>query len=387
MKILVIACRLPEKDKKGDQVLSFHRLNFLAKMHDIKLICFGDLSVDKHALSEIKHLGIEVELIKFNKLKSFINLIKSIFDSKIPFQCALYKSIEYKSAIISSLHNFRPDLIHAITIRPTINLGFINIRLAVDMIDSMALNFSRRMLNSGGLKRLLYSEEYRRVSRYEYEIAEKSTYSFLVSSLDKERLPLENVFVLPLGVDTSTYSKNPIKDRPANILFSGNMNYQPNIEAVIWFYENCWKRIKAAAPQIQFIVCGANPTRNILRLAGQDAIHVTGRVPSMAKIINSATVSISPMQSGSGMQFKVLEAMACCVPVVTTTIGLGSIGAKAGVDLLVADNADDFIENVLSLLDNPVRRDELAYSARNFIEMNHAWTHINKQFEEIISIN
>ena len=112
-------------------------------------------------------------------------------------------------------------------------------------------------------------------------------------------------------------------------------------------------------------------------------MNVTGFVDSMPRALMSAQVCVAPMQSGSGMQFKILEAMACERPVVTTTLGLGSINAEHGEEILVADSPEMFSRHVLNLLKNPDRAARIGSRARQFVEKHHSWSHSAERVEEL----
>jgi glycosyltransferase involved in cell wall biosynthesis len=113
-------------------------------------------------------------------------------------------------------------------------------------------------------------------------------------------------------------------------------------------------------------------------------VTVTGRVPSLASVINAARVSIAPMQSGSGMQFKILEAMACGVPVVVSTLGLGDIAAEINKDFLLADTPDSFVQAILSLLQSEELREKIGNAGWQFVKKHHTWDMLNADFEQSI---
>jgi glycosyltransferase involved in cell wall biosynthesis len=189
---------------------------------------------------------------------------------------------------------------------------------------------------------------------------------------------------LPLGVDTEIFYKNHSSPKVPTIIFTGNMDYKPNIDAVLWFYRNCWNKLKGSIPNIHFIIAGSSPHKEIKGLAKDGSITITGRVPSIADLINGSHISIAPMQSGSGMQFKILESMACGVPVVTTSIGLGDIRALANQEVFVADLPDLFTEIVLMLLQSNNLRDSVGERGLRYIHANHSWCVLNQKIEESI---
>lgn len=381
MKILAVSVRVPEQGKKGDQVLSYHRLKYLSKMHTIKLICFGSYVEDAKAIENLSALGITVQLIPWSKFSAIKNILLNIFFSDLPFQCALFKSAAFNDAVKDSVLNFKPDAVYAVLIRILINLPANNLPLFIDMVDSMGLNFSRRLTNERGPKKVALGIELRRVSSYENAMANMATLSFVVSKIDQEFIGSNKVKALPLGIDSIEIFDDVIHHNPPSIVFSGNMNYRPNIDAVLWFNEHCWERLKEAFPDLCWIIAGSNPSREILALKEDRDIKVTGQVSSLTTVISSALLSIAPMQSGSGMQFKILEAMNCGVPVVTTSLGLGDISAVPDRDVIVADDPNDFVQAVSDLLNSPQRCKIIGGNGKAFVNLNHTWDALNEKFE------
>jgi glycosyltransferase involved in cell wall biosynthesis len=381
LKILAISPRIPEVGKKGDQVPSFHRLVYLSRNHQVKLICFGNIEKDFEAKSKLESFGITVDLIEWNKSLAFVNLLLAIFKPKSAFQCAFFESASFKKVFKNLLSEFKPDAVYAVTIRALGNIGFYRGPLFVDLVDSMALNFSRRIDVAVGLKRVVLKMEYCRVKEFEKRAAQRATRAFIVSSIDQKMIGSDKVSVIPLGVDDQHFFKRTDACENSVVIFTGNMNYKPNVDAVLWFYLNCWDRLKHELPECRLVIAGANPASSILALRSDKAVTVTGRVPSIATLLNAARVSIAPMQSGSGMQNKILEAMACGVPVVATMLGLGDIKAQVGSDLLLADTAESFVDGVLSLLQSEELHSKIRNAGWHFVKLHHNWDVLNAQFE------
>jgi glycosyltransferase involved in cell wall biosynthesis len=381
MRILAISVRIPEDGKKGDQVLSFHRLSYLSLEHTIKLICFGSRDADADALAKLEELGISVQLIPWNKFVAGLNMLTAALNSLLPFQCALFKSGPYKLAVAQELALVKPDAVYAVMIRALVNLPPSGVPLFVDMVDSMGLNFSRRASSERGLRRMAFDIECRRVSAYEVNVAQQATLSFVVSKVDQKYIGHVKVKALPLGINGHEFFKQSDGGLEPAIVFTGNMNYKPNVDAVLWFYEQCWAKLKLAAPSLHWVVAGSNPTADVLALRVDKSITVTGRVPSLAAVINAARLSIAPMQSGSGMQFKILEAMACGVPVVTTSLGLGDIAAKPDQDVILADTADEFVQSIVNMLGSPDLRQRIGEAGLRYVNSHHTWDALNAEFE------
>lgn len=380
MNILAVCPRIPAAKKNGDQVLSYHRLAFLTQKHAVQVLCFAP---DKHDDSDkraLEALGITVHTVPWRLVDALWFGLMALFDSSVPLQCGFYTSHALRREFRKILQDFNPDAVYAVTVRPLCNISASKKPLYVDLVDSMGLNFSRRRDAARGLKRVLLAVESERVLEFERKVAQQATRSFVVSDLDRIYIGEDKVSVLPLGIDLSHFQQNHTFDQDAIVVFSGNMFYQPNVEAALWFVNCCWQAVKARVPEARLVIAGSNPTPSIKELALDSSITVTGRVESMAAVLNASQVAIAPMQSGSGMQFKVLEAMACAVPVVATTIGLGDIKAIANQDILIGDTPEAIVKLVVGLLKDAIKRVKVGEAGYRYVLANHQWDVINERF-------
>jgi glycosyltransferase involved in cell wall biosynthesis len=383
MKILAISGRIPAVDKNGDQVISFFRITHLARRNSVELVCFGSRAKpdDLAAVEALEAAGVVVHLVPWKSWVAALQVLRAIPDPAMPFQCAYFRSSEFGKVVNQVRARFAPDALYAVMIRIVPNAADYQGHLFVDMVDSMGLNFGRRAGMEKGPKGWLLALETRRVAAYERAIAERADRCFVVSRIDQQAIGSDHVGVLPLGIDVLRFNKSAEPASAPLIAFTGNMFYQPNVDAVLWFAEHCWPAIKRAVPGVRLAVVGNSPQPSVVALGKQDpAINVMGRVPSVAAILKTAAVAVAPMRSGSGMQFKILEAMACGVPVVATSIGQGDIGCVAGCDILVRDNGEQFAQEVIALLHSPALRAQIGNAGFDYVQKHHSWDAINQQF-------
>jgi len=383
VKILAICPAIPARDAKGYQVQAYYRLRYLSKNHSLVVLCFGQGKSDESHKIALNELGICVHMLPWRRTVALFQVIKACFNRNMPLQCALFSSMDFRLALDKLVSEIRPDVIHATTIRVLPNFTNCSIPLVLDLVDSIGLNFRRRVEQAPWWSRLLWNFEQIRVSRYERIAARNALANFVVSSLDKEEVSCANVNVLPLGIDGDIYNIGLVQTEPI-VVFTGNMSYKPNIEAAIWFVTKCWSTIKTVIPGALFVISGNRPAPDVCKLANDPSIRVTGRVPSLADVIRGAQVSIAPMQSGSGMQFKVLEAMACGIPVIVSTLGLGDIRAAPGKDIIIANTPDEFIKSTIQLLTSNELRIRIGNSGHNYVAKNHTWNSINQNFESAL---
>ena len=380
MKILSICPSVPALNAKGYQVLAYYRLRHLSRKHNVTVVCFGQGESDEARKSALVDMGIAVRMIPWCKSVALYQVLKSLFDRNMPLQCALYSSADFRLLIDEVIRSTAPDTIHCTTIRVLPNLLNISRPLVLDLVDSMALNFRRRVDQASWWTRLLWMFELARVAPYEKLAAVNSIASFVVSLVDKSEIGYESVRVLPLGIDGDKYNKKIAASNPIVVL-TGNMSYQPNIDAALWFANRCWPAISSAIPNALFVIAGNRPAAAVRNLTINPNIRVIGSVPIMSDVIKSAQVAVAPMQTGSGMQFKILEAMACGIPVVTTYLGLGDIRAEPNSEIIIADTPTQFIDVTIKLLASSEFRSRIGDSGKQFVSKHHTWDSINSAFE------
>ena len=167
------------------------------------------------------------------------------------------------------------------------------------------------------------------------------------------------------------------------MLFTGTIRYFPNKDAVLYFYNEIFPLIKRAIPEVKFYVVGNQPPKNVIKLASSGDVVVTGRVEDVRPYFDKSAVFVCPLRSGSGMQAKILEAMAMGVPVVTTSLGFEALDAVAGRDILVADDPKRFAEEVIRLVKDRDLRQYIAQNARKLVEEKYDWSSIVERLEAV----
>jgi glycosyltransferase involved in cell wall biosynthesis len=170
----------------------------------------------------------------------------------------------------------------------------------------------------------------------------------------------------------------PALPRPARkeeqvIIFSGNLEYQPNISAVRHFSRNIWPLLRQRVPDLTWRIAGKNPGAIAGIINGDRRVHVTGPMDDAIAMLASAKIAVVPLLAGSGTRFKVLEAWAACTPVISTNLGAEGLHYTAGEHLLICDDPSEFAEAVAFLLEAPEARAQLAEAGRNMYETHYTW--------------
>ncbi len=382
MRLLFISPRFPYPTLKGDQLIVFNRIKGLSKNFKIVLMTFYENESELEHLSEVKKYCERIITIKIGPFSIKKNLLNGLLRNKLPLQVNYYTSKEFQESLKQVLLLHKIDLIHCYTLRLAEYCKQLNIPVIYELIDSMQLNLQNMIREERFLKKLAYKIELERMSVYERALCESQKYISVVSKKDKQRIGFNHINVIPNGVDTDIFQKKSSFEEGV-IIFSGNMGYLPNIHAVRWFVEKCLPIIQQAKPYVKFKIVGANPSSYIKSLHNGRSIFVTGFVESIIDELNNAQVAVAPMRSGSGMQNKIIEAMACGTPVVTTHNGLEGLFAQDEDEILVEDTPDTFSQAVINLLSDEVLYESFVRRSIQYVHKYHSWEHSNKMISDV----
>lgn len=374
MKILFITPRLPYPLIKGDQARAYHQIKCLSRQHAITLVSFIRNEKELEYLPELKLYCSRIETVKLGRLTSLWSGLWHIFSST-PLQTWLFTSALMRQTINAIIEKERFDLVHLQLIRMGEYLsGFKKIHCLLDFIDALSLNMSNRAKQENILLKLPVYWEYLKTKQYERKLLDKVQAAIIVSERDKQAISGDDkITVVPIGVDLDRFSYQAPDHAAKDLVFTGNLKYFPNQDAVIYFCKKALPAILRASPQTKFYIIGANPPAKIRKLANSRII-VKGSVANMAQSFTKNMVAaICPLRAGSGVQFKILEAMAAGVPVVAFDQVARSLAVKDGQEILFAPNTSALIQQVLRLLNDYNLRLDVSRCARIFIENNFTW--------------
>jgi glycosyltransferase involved in cell wall biosynthesis len=191
------------------------------------------------------------------------------------------------------------------------------------------------------------------------------------------------ITVIPNAIDVGVYQKPVEGEIPHfDLVFSGKMDYRPNVDAMLWFGQEIWPRIRAARPAATWAIVGQKPHARLERLRGLPGVTITGMVPDVRPYLAGATVYVMPLRMGSGTRLKLIEAMAVGAPIVSTRLGAEGFPVSDGRELLLADEPGAFARAVLRLLENDDLRARLAAAGRH-MAWQFDWRRVMPKFLEI----
>ena len=263
-----------------------------------------------------------------------------------------------------------------------------------DSVDCISLLFEQAARRSKRLfSRYLTRFELARTQAYEGWLVGQFQRVLVTSALDREALVGlsadaavgKRIEVLPNGVDLGYFTPPPAgsKAEPASLVISGKMSYHANVTMALHFAQDVMPLIWQRRPEVKLTLVGKDPTPELRALARDPRIEVTGTVEDIRPYLWRASVGVSPIVYGVGIQNKVLEAMACGLPVVCSPQAASALAVKPGEDLWIASQPGEYAEVILKLFDQPALRARLGQAGRAYVEKQHAWGSIAGQLENI----
>ena len=385
MKILFLANRVPYPPYRGDKLKIYNLARRLKDRHELHLLTFAQTKEDLGYKTELEKIFKEVHFFYLPKWQSALNCLAGAWDVR-PLQVLYFQSGKLQNQLDSLLEQHNYDAVHVQHLRMSPYLaGRKDIPRILDLPDAFSLYWERRkMVKRGLLTRIFENIEQRRVLKYE-KVLEQYNLSLVCSSEDLAYLEKThntgNLRLLPNGVDLETFApRNHDYSHNKTILFTGNMDYAPNVDAVIYFTSEILPLIRSKHPDVQFIIAGQRPVPKVLALAN-DHIVVTGFIKDLAVTYNSASVVVAPLRFGAGTQNKVLEAMAMGVPVVCSHIGFGGLGIESGEGAIMQTAPEAFANSVTELLGTEELRRQVGTKGMRVIKTRFDWDIIAKMLE------
>ena len=377
MKILFLANRVPYPPYRGDKLKIYNLAKRLKDRHELYLLTFAQNEEDLQYKEELEKIFTEVHFIYLPKWKSAVQCLSGAWSSK-PLQVLYFQSSEMQKALDILVTRVRFDAIHVQHLRMSPYLANRkDLARILDLPDAFSLYWERRKTVKRGLLTTIFENiEQKRVLAYE-PILKEYDMSLVCSQEDLEYMvkthQTGNMRLLPNGVDMSTFKAGNHDYCPNDtILFTGNMDYAPNVDAVVYFTETILPAIRKEMPHVRFIIAGQRPVPKVQELAN-DHVEVTGFIKDLAAVYNTASVVVAPLRFGAGTQNKVLEAMAMGIPVVCSNIGFGGLGIQSGEGAFMQTDPAKFAQSVIDLLSSEQLRRQTGEAGMQVIKTKFDW--------------
>lgn len=385
MKILVILSRIPYPLEKGDKLRAFNQVRELSKNNEIILFCLNDTAEHEDARKILSKYCSEIYFFHLNKISILTNLIRSLFNKK-PYQVAYFYNEDAQTKINSIIREHKPDRIFCQLIRTTEYVKDIHtIPKTLDYMDVLSKGIERRIKTASFLSRPFFKQEFERLVKYEREVFNWFNTKTIISKQDRDFIqhPDKNkIEIIPNGVDLDFF-KPMTAHKEFELVFTGNMSYPPNVDSVVYLGKRIMPLLLEKNPDFKLLIAGSYPALEVLQYNSSN-IHVTGWVDNIKECYAAAKIFIAPMQIGTGLQNKLLEAMAMKLPCITSPLANNALGAKPDHEILIAETPEDYCRHILFLLNNPDRANELAENGYKFVQTNYRWDNNCKKLEELI---
>ncbi len=385
MKILVILPRFPYPLEKGDKLRAYHQIRVLAERHEIYLFALSHTSVTDEQKAELRRYCKEIRVMPLHKPQAALMAFKNMLTAK-SLQTGYWGSRKAEKEFLKFEARVQPDVIYAQMVR-TMRYAGKSVRPKVlDFQDALSMNMERRMAGKRGLRYFIPHYEFKMLRSAEYDAFDIFDALTIISERDSEAIPHhlhQEIHIVRNGVDFNYYQ--PLeREKRTSVVFCGNMQYKPNIEACKYLVNQVMPLVWKHYPQATVTLAGATPTATVRGLAS-DRVRVTGWVEDLREEYAASEIFVAPMTIGSGLQNKLLEAMAMGIPCVTTSLANESLHAEAGHDVLVGNDAEELAAHIVRLLESETLRKQLAAEAQSFVKKHFTWEECGKELENILT--
>jgi sugar transferase (PEP-CTERM/EpsH1 system associated) len=377
-EILFLAHRIPFPPDRGDKIRSWHILKHLAGLGRVHLACFADDEADAAHLPALREAlggGLGEAHVEVRRTGKAVAAARAVLEG-MPVSLTLFESRALRRFVeamlakpeVESVFTFSGQMAQFVPER-------LRQRFVMDFVDMDSAKFGA-YAEAGGPLAAMHRREAKRLFAFERAVAARADTSLFVSEAEaalfraRADLPAADIRALANGVDLDFFRPGAVPPAEAPsplIVFTGQMDYAPNVDAVTWFAAEVLPKLDAT-----FAIVGRNPADAVRRLACERVI-VTGAVPDVRTWLEAADVVVAPLHIARGIQNKVLEAMAMGRPVVATPAAFEGIEAEPGRDLLVVDGAEGQAEAIKALLADPKRARSVGSAARQLVEQAYRW--------------
>ena len=385
MRIIVLTSRFPFPLDKGDKLRAFHQIKHLSEINDIHLISITDKTVSNEQIKELELYCSSVNVFKLKKWKIVLNLFLGLFSNK-PFQVKYFYQRAVHKKIKKLINKIKPEHIFCQLIRcvPYVQHEH-HYSKTLDYMDAFSKGIERRIENGGWYKPLFKIEALRLV-KYENLAFEYFDHHCIISENDRSFIfheKKEHIKVISNGIDFNYFKPKEI-EKKYDLVFIGNLSYAPNVDTALYIANELLPKLLQSNNKIKILISGASPTKQLLKLRNNN-LEIIGWTKDIRDSYLSAKIFLAPMRIGTGLQNKLLEAMALNIPCITSELANQALKAKNGHQILVGKNSDDLIYHIFKLLEDEKLRSSIAKQGREYIYDTFNWKTSSKDLHELMN--
>jgi polysaccharide biosynthesis protein PslH len=387
MKLLVVLPRFPYPLEKGDKLRAYNHIRFLSKKFEIVLFALNDCEVSEEHIEKLQPFCISIHIFKISRISIIINLFRALF-SGIPFQAGYFFNRKAQKKLDRVVSNEKPDRIFCQLLRVAEYVKNKPIPKTLDYQDVFSKGIQRRIAKAPFYIRPLFCMEYKRLLKYEATLFDIFDQKVIISEPDRDLIPhpeKEKIHIIPNGVDHDFFKPMEMK-KEYDIVFTGNMGYPPNVNAAEFLVNKILPLVHKQKPDTMLLLAGATPARKVQELENEKVI-VTGWVDDIRECYAKARVFIAPMQIGTGLQNKLLEAMAMKIPCITSELANSALCASPGKEIIIGVKPEDYANHIVRLLDETDFANSIAEAGFEFVNKKYDWEKTTINLTNIIGLS
>jgi len=396
VRILFITPQMPYPPEKGTALRNWGLIKGLANKHDVAVLSFGDAA--QPGLLPAGFTSVCRGELVAPHVRSLRARLLDMVRNPLPDMALRLTSDEFRHHLQAWLNRERFEVVHIEGIEMAQYLDVVAKSACRPLIVFDNHNceyllqqraFEMDIRRPSRWTSAIYSFiQWRRLRKYEAWVCGRADRVMAVSEADAEAVhrivPGIGIVVIPNGIDSDAYQPHSSRDQEEfALVFTGTMDFRPNVDAVLWFGRKILPLVQAMVPDVHLYIVGQRPHRRLHRLAGNPAVTITGWVRDPRPYIARASVYVVPLRVGGGTRLKLLEAMAMGKAVVSTRVGAEGYPVTDGREVMFADSPVDFASVVVRLLGDPQLRASMGKHGRAFVEHGYDWRAIVPRVESI----
>jgi polysaccharide biosynthesis protein PslH len=397
MRILLLTPQLPYPPHQGTSLRNYHIIRGLAQNHEVTLLSFVEpgQATDEETPRPLTTLCQHIERVAAPQRTNFTRL-RQLLTSRLPDMAHRLYTPMFEIRLRRLLQQNQFDVVQVEGIELARYMTVVketshDSRLIFDNHNAETELQQRNLeTDRANLKRwpaALYSRiQVGRLARFERWALETADSAAAVSDTDRDHLkklaPNAHIITIPNCIDVAAYADEAEESIPFDLVFSGKMDYRPNIDAALWFAEAVWPQIKAERPETTWAIVGQKPHERLAHVGDMDGVTMTRWVESIRPYLHGATLFIMPFRIGSGTRLKLIEAMAAGKAIVSTPVGAEGFPVTHQQELWLVEGETEMATAVLKLLDDPQTRTRLGQQARQFAQQ-YDWRVVIPRFENL----
>lgn len=378
-RVLYVTHRVPFPPDRGDRIRTWNILKYLASRADVDLACLADEPLDESTLAMLRRTARRVAVIPHTGPRRYARglvsmlrgrtITEGLFDNSTLRRTiqAWNQDAHYNAAIASS------SGVASYVLPPALAAS----RVWVDLIDVDSQKWLDYSKASSWPMSAIYRREGQRLRNLETHLATQVDRMLVVTAAEcelfKSFCKTNIIQAVGNGVDTDYFAPSNTHTKRFSCVFVGVMDYRPNVDAVRWFVKQVWPTLKSRYPQATFTIVGKSPAPEVTALEDVDGVTVTGAVDDVRPWLHESNCVVVPLRIARGVQNKVLEAMACGRPIVCSSAPLQGLNVEPGLQLLCADEVNEWVDSVAYVFNDEQRAQELGMAANAWVQMNHRW--------------